>query len=313
MSHERATILLSASYGQGPSVGNARPLQRFGSRYIALNRTFGPDARLYENRSYPYHPVGIVEMTARHPDVQSRLMAMFRQEAEEHLSALTQGLQALDRALPAEEVREAIEDVFRAVHTLRGAARSVGLRDFEAGCQGLETVLARLKSGHTPLTRDVLALLQEGAADVARLVAQHDAPAPRHDARQPCTRVLVVDDSEITREYLCALLEQEDGLEVAGTARDGAEAVEQARSLRPDVILMDVHLPHMDGLEATRRIMAESPAPIILATAGLAADEAGLGLEAIRAGALKMIDKPGGFDSPEARELVRTVKLAARG
>jgi two-component system chemotaxis response regulator CheB len=124
-------------------------------------------------------------------------------------------------------------------------------------------------------------------------------------------RVLVVEDSEITREYLCALMEQDPALQLAGVARDGLEAVEQAHSLRPDVILMDVHMPRMGGLEATRRIMAQVPTPIILATAGLAADETDLGFEAIRAGALTVIDKPGGLDSPEAQGLVRTVKLMA--
>jgi two-component system chemotaxis response regulator CheB len=95
---------------------------------------------------------------------------------------------------------------------------------------------------------------------------------------------------------------------VAAVARDGVEALEQARAARPDVILMDVHMARMGGLEATRRIMAEAPAPIVLTTAGLAADEVDLGFEAMRAGALTVMEKPGGFDSAEARELVRTVK-----
>jgi two-component system chemotaxis response regulator CheB len=124
-------------------------------------------------------------------------------------------------------------------------------------------------------------------------------------------RVLLAEDSAVTREYLAAVLDEDPEIEVVGTARDGVEAVEQAETLRPDVILMDVHMPRMGGLEATRQIMARVPAPIVLATAGFDRDETALGFEAIRAGALTVLDKPRGPDNRGARDLTRTVKLMA--
>lgn len=128
-------------------------------------------------------------------------------------------------------------------------------------------------------------------------------------------RVLVAEDSAVTREYLVHLLGQDPALQVVGTARDGLEALEQADRLRPDVIVMDVHMPRMNGYEATRQIMARVPAPIVMVTASLSRDEAGVAFEAIRAGALTVVEKPGGPEHPDraesARRLVETVKLMA--
>ncbi|HYU42691.1 MAG TPA: chemotaxis protein CheB [Vicinamibacteria bacterium] len=124
-------------------------------------------------------------------------------------------------------------------------------------------------------------------------------------------RVLLVEDSAVTLEYLGLLLSQDRGLEVVATARDGVEAVEKAERLHPDVILMDVHMPRLGGLEATRQIMAQVPTPIVLITASLDPGETELGFESIKAGALTLVGKPGGLDSPEGRELIRTVKLMA--
>ena len=80
-------------------------------------------------------------------------------------------------------------------------------------------------------------------------------------------RVLIAEDSAVTREYLRWLIDDAEGLEVAGVANDGEEAVELAERLQPDVILMDVHMPQMDGFQATRLIMERHPTPIVMATA----------------------------------------------
>jgi CheY-like chemotaxis protein len=72
-------------------------------------------------------------------------------------------------------------------------------------------------------------------------------------------RVLLVDDHEIFREGLTSILEEVDGIKVVGEASDGAQAIEMARSLHPDVILMDINLPVMNGIEATRKITAKMP------------------------------------------------------
>jgi two-component system, response regulator PdtaR len=80
------------------------------------------------------------------------------------------------------------------------------------------------------------------------------------------TRVLVAEDETIIRLDLCGLLEQA-GMEVCAAARNGEEAVELARSTRPDVALMDVRMPRFDGIEAARRILEERPLPIVMLTA----------------------------------------------
>jgi len=128
-------------------------------------------------------------------------------------------------------------------------------------------------------------------------------------------RVLVADDSATVREYLVYLLSEDPLLEVVGTARDGLEAVEQAERLKPNVIVMDAHMPGMNGYEATRQIMERVPTPIVMASASLSRDEVRMTFEALKVGALTVVDKPGGPDHPDhaetARTLVQTVKLMA--
>lgn len=128
-------------------------------------------------------------------------------------------------------------------------------------------------------------------------------------------RVLVVDDSNTSRLLLQRILDADPQLEVVGLARDGQEAVERARELAPDVIVMDVEMPRLDGLEATRIIMRENPAPIIIVTASLAAREVDVSLEAQRGGAVLAMLKPPGPLSPDferrAEHLRRMVRLMA--
>ena len=98
-------------------------------------------------------------------------------------------------------------------------------------------------------------------------------------------RILIVDDQELVRTGFRLFLETQDGLEVVGEAGDGREAVERARELRPDVVLMDIRMPHMDGVEATARLTGAGiePPPRVLVLTTFDLDEYVFG--ALRAGA----------------------------
>jgi DNA-binding NarL/FixJ family response regulator len=77
-------------------------------------------------------------------------------------------------------------------------------------------------------------------------------------------RLLIADDHALVRSGLRSMLQREPGIEIAGEARNGREAVELCRSLRPDIVLMDVRMPEIDGLEATRAIKRELPETAVL-------------------------------------------------
>jgi NarL family two-component system response regulator LiaR len=91
--------------------------------------------------------------------------------------------------------------------------------------------------------------------------------------KERAIRVLVVDDQVIVREGICLLLSQIEGIEVVGEAGDGAQAVAQAARLNPDVILMDLVMPRMDGIEATRQITAAREDARVLVLTSYAGDD----------------------------------------
>lgn len=119
-------------------------------------------------------------------------------------------------------------------------------------------------------------------------------------------RVLLTDDHPIVRDGLSAVLELQQDMEVVGEAGDGPAAVEMARELKPDVVLMDLQLPGFSGAEATRQILADSPHTRVLILTAYDSDE-GI-LEAVRAGASGYLLK-GAMRS----ELVQAIRLVASG
>jgi NarL family two-component system response regulator LiaR len=119
-------------------------------------------------------------------------------------------------------------------------------------------------------------------------------------------RVLIADDHAILRKGIRALLGTEPDIEVVGESADGLETVAQAKTLHPDVILMDLVMPKMDGIEATRRITAEQPGVRILVLTSFAADDKVF--PAIKAGALGYILKDSG-----PAELVQAIHQVYRG
>lgn len=126
-------------------------------------------------------------------------------------------------------------------------------------------------------------------------------------------RVLVVDDSPTMRELLTRLLDADGRFQVAGVACDGEEAAQLARQTQPDVITMDIHMPRLDGVAATRRIMSETPTPIVVLAASVHRSEVNLAFEALQAGAASVVDKPPGPKDPNharaTAALLKTIEL----
>jgi len=119
-------------------------------------------------------------------------------------------------------------------------------------------------------------------------------------------RVLIVDDHTVVREGLRTFLELQDGIEVAGEAGDGEEAVREAERLRPDVVLMDIVMPRLDGVAAMRELRERAPATRVVVLTSFLDDERLL--PAVRAGAAGYLLK-----NVQPRELARAVRLAAEG
>jgi two-component system, chemotaxis family, protein-glutamate methylesterase/glutaminase len=125
--------------------------------------------------------------------------------------------------------------------------------------------------------------------------------------------VLVVDDSKVCQMLLAHILESDPQIRVIGAVDDGQAALEFVRARVPDVILMDIHMPRMDGFEATRRIMETQPVPIIVCTATTKPRDVATTFRVLEAGAVACLGKPVGREHPDfdamAENIRQTVKL----
>jgi two-component system, chemotaxis family, protein-glutamate methylesterase/glutaminase len=154
-----------------------------------------------------------------------------------------------------------------------------------------------------------------GATEAGRVPEQQGArtvppaPAAPHS-------VLVVDDSAVQRRFLRAAAEADGDLTVVGEARNGREAVALVERLRPAVVLMDLDLPVMTGLQAIEKIMATHPTPILVCSGYVEGPSRGNALEALAAGAVDVLSKPGPADAADlgayADALRKRLRMATR-
>ncbi|MDF2689714.1 MAG: chemotaxis response regulator protein-glutamate methylesterase [Microvirga sp.] len=126
-------------------------------------------------------------------------------------------------------------------------------------------------------------------------------------ALQSRVRVMVVEDSLVVRQLLVHIIASDPRLVVAAAVSSAEEALREIGRVRPDVISMDIRLPGMDGLEATRRIMAEHPTPIVVIASSIEDSSLKISMNALRAGALTVVEKPVGLSSDGYAAIASTI------
>ncbi len=121
-------------------------------------------------------------------------------------------------------------------------------------------------------------------------------------------RVMIVEDSLVVRELLRYIVSRDPRLELVAAVASGEEALASIASARPDVISMDIRLPGIDGLEATRRIMATQPTPIVVISASMDGGAMGNSMDALRAGALSVVEKPVGLGDAAYAQVAHEIR-----
>jgi len=128
-------------------------------------------------------------------------------------------------------------------------------------------------------------------------------------------RVLIAEDSSTVRELLITVLGADPEIKIVGVAKNGHEAIEMTKQQRPDVVAMDAHMPGMDGFEATKQIMIETPTPIVIVSGSADVHDVNISMNALRAGALALLAKPPEVNASNFREslahLAATIKAMA--
>lgn len=126
-------------------------------------------------------------------------------------------------------------------------------------------------------------------------------------------KVLIVEDSTVMQELLTYILQLDPEFSIVGIANNGYQAIEMVEELKPDVITMDIHMPDMDGLTATRKIMATNPLPIVIITASQIFCDVQKSFNALDYGALSIIEKPQSPHHPDfenkAKKIRDTIKI----
>jgi two-component system chemotaxis response regulator CheB len=128
-------------------------------------------------------------------------------------------------------------------------------------------------------------------------------------------RVLIAEDSPTARQLLVSMLDDDPSIDVVGVVGDGEAAIERTVELAPDVVVMDIHMPGVDGIDATKRIMVDAPTPVVIVTSVEDPADVRVSMNALRAGALTLVRKPEGPASAnferERTSFLRTVKAMA--
>lgn len=128
-------------------------------------------------------------------------------------------------------------------------------------------------------------------------------------------KVFIAEDSLTVTMILQKIFASDEDIQVIGTARNGKEAVDKVRMLRPDIVTMDIRMPVMDGFEATKQIMTLCPTPILVISASVGKEDMNIAFNAIRAGALDIVEKPKGNLAMDyeniGRDLIKKIKILA--
>lgn len=124
--------------------------------------------------------------------------------------------------------------------------------------------------------------------------------------------ILVVDDSPVSRDLLTYIIESDPSLHVMATAENGEMAIQLVKNQKPDVIMMDIVMPKMNGFEATRQIMEIQPVPIIIVSGIYNSQEVDQCYQAISAGALAILEKPTGIQDPHYAQMAQSIIQAIK-